>query len=314
QSAREGIIAVDSDSRLTLVNDAALQIFNKAGVTGPFVGQPVEECVPNTRLQNVFQTGRAELDQEQDINGIIIMTNRVPIRVDERIIGAVATFRDKTEFRNLAEKLTGVRNYAESLRAQAHEFMNKLHVIQGMVRMGVYDQLTEYITQIAQQYHAEVGAVVRKIKDPVLAGFILGKQSRARETGGVLLLDEDCFLPEAADSEIVHEIITITGNLIDNALEAVENSVSKCVQAGFFYEDGTLTIIVRDSGTGLDEQSIDHIFVKGYSTKGSQHGMGLYLVRCSLERTGGQISVASQQGQGTQITVTMPYTAKEDVS
>lgn len=312
QSAREGIIAVDSDNKITLVNDAALQIFGKAGITGPFIGQPVEERVPNTRLQSVFQTGNPELDQEQDINGLIIMTNRIPIKVDGKIIGAIATFRDKTEIRNLAEKLVGVRNYAESLRAQAHEFMNKLHVILGMIRMGVYDQLTEYVNQIANQYHAEVGAIVRKIKDPVLAGFILGKQSRAREAGAILLMDEECFLPEAADSEAVHEIITITGNLIDNALEAVENLRSKCVQTGFFYDNGILTIVVRDNGKGIDQQSVDQLFEKGYSTKGAQRGMGLYLVECSLKRIGGQIAVASQPGQGTQFTVTMPYAVRED--
>ncbi|CUH97304.1 Sensor histidine kinase MalK [Propionispora sp. 2/2-37] len=314
QSTREGMIAVDQDGRITLVNDAALQIFAKAGITGPFLGQLVDECVPNTRLQSVFKTGKPELDQEQDMNGITVMTNRTPVSIDGKIIGAIATFRDKTELRNLAEQLTGVRNYAESLRAQTHEFMNKLHVILGMIRMGVYDQLTDYVNQIAHQYQAKVGSIVKKIKDPVLAGFLLGKQSQAKEAGAILVLTEDSFLPESANPETVHEMITIIGNLIDNALDAVENTPDKLIQTGLYYENGQLVIVVNDSGSGLSEQDKDHIFLKGYSTKGDYRGLGLYLVTCSLERIGGRITVASQPGQGTQFTVRSPYTAKEDVA
>lgn len=311
QSVREGILAVDKDSYLTVANEEAIRLFHRAGITGNPIGKKVDEYVPNTRLQNLLRTGEAELDQEQDLNGIIILANRIPIIVDGEIVGAIATFRDKTEIRQLAEKLTGVRIYAEALRSQAHEFMNKLHVILGMIRMGYYDRLNLYIDQIAHQYQVEVGSVVRKIKDPVLAGFLLGKLSLAREAGVEMKLCDTSFLPEPATPEVVHELITIIGNLINNALDAVEKSMSKEIGVNFSYNSNALTIEVSDTGRGMDEETKSNIFVKGYSTKGSGRGLGLHLTQRSIERLDGEISVVSEVGRGSLFKVIVHYWTKE---
>lgn len=311
QSVREGILAVDKDSRMTIVNEAAIKLFQQAGINGNPIGQKVDEYVPNTRLQKVLETGEAELDQEQDLNGIIILANRVPIIVDGEIVGVIATFRDKTEMRQMAEKLTGVSLYAEALRAQTHEFMNKLHVILGMVRLGDYDRLNNYVNQIASRYQAEVGSLVKKIKDPVLAGFIIGKISLAREAGITMTVSEDSFLPEPAEPEVVHELITIIGNLINNSLDAVEKSTCKCVNIDFSWDNDILTIEVSDTGSGIDEGVKNKIFAQGYSTKGTDRGLGLYLIQRSLERLGGQITVISEVGHGALFRVILPYWSKE---
>lgn len=312
QSVREGILAVDKDSRMTIVNEAAIKLFQQAGISGNPIGQKVDEYVPNTRLQKVLETGEAELDQEQDLNGIIILANRVPIIVDGHIVGVIATFRDKTEMRQMAEKLTGVSIYAEALRAQTHEFMNKLHVILGMVRLGDYDRLNNYVNQIASRYQAEVGSLVKKIKDPVLAGFIIGKISLAREAGITMTVSEESFLPEPAEPEVVHELITIIGNLINNSLDAVEQSTFKCINLDFFWDNDILTIEVSDTGPGIDEGEKDKIFAQGYSTKGNDRGLGLYLIQRSLERLGGQINVISEVGHGALFRVILPYWSKEE--
>ena len=311
-SVREGILAVDKESRVTIVNEEAVRLFEQAGIRGNPVGNKVDEYVPNTRLQKVLETGEAELDQEQDINGIIILTNRVPVIVSGEIVGAIATFRDKTEFRNMAEKVMGVSIYAEALRAQTHEFMNKLHVIQGMVRMEYYDRLNHYVNQIASNYQVEVGSVVRKIKDPVLAGFIFGKLSLAREVGVTITVSEESFLPEAAETEVVHELITIIGNLLNNALDAVKDSPVKCIKIDFSWENDILTIEVSDTGPGIKEEEQSEIFVKGYSTKGPNRGIGLYLTGRSIERLGGQIAVISEAGHGALFRVIIPYWSKEE--
>lgn len=312
QSVREGILAVDKESRMTLVNEEAIRLFQQAGISGNPIGKKVDEYVPNTRLQKVLETGEAELDQEQDLNGITILANRIPIIVDGKIVGVIATFRDKTEIRQMAERLTGVSIYAEALRAQTHEFMNKLHVILGMIRMGYYDRLNNYVNQIASKYQAEVGSLVRKIRDPVLAGFIIGKVSLAREVGVNLVVSEDSFVPEPAEPEVVHELITIIGNLLNNSLDAVEQSTSKCINLDLSWDNDILTIEVSDTGPGISEGEQDKIFIQGYSTKGSDRGLGLYLIQKSLERQGGQIAVISQVDHGALFRVIIPYWSKEE--
>ena len=311
QSVREGILAVDKDSRVTIVNEEAKRLFERAGIHHDLFGKKVDEYVPNTRLQQVLDTGKVELDQEQDLNGITILANRIPVIVNDEIVGVIATFRDKTEIRKMAEKLTGVSIYAEALRAQTHEFMNKLHVIQGMVRMECYDRLSNYINQIASNYHVEVGSVVRKIKDPVFAGFLIGKLSLAREAGVTVTVSEGSYLPEPAEPEMVHELITILGNLLNNSFDAVSQTVSKQVAVDFSWDDDILTIEVSDSGSGIAVKDQDRIFTAGYSTKGANRGLGLHLIKQSVERLGGMISVISAPGKGALFQVTIPYWSKE---
>lgn len=312
-SVREGIIAVDNDSRITIVNEEAIRVFQRAGIAGDPLGKKVDEFVPNTRLQSVLKMGQAEFDQEQELGGITLWTNRIPVNVNGDIVGAIATFRDKTELRQMAEKLIGVRTYADALRSQTHEFMNKLHVILGMIRLGYYDRLNDYVNQIAHRYQVEVGSVVRKIKDPVLAGFLLGKLARARELGVDMVLSDTSLLPETADTKVVHELITILGNLIDNAMEAVEDLPTKCVCLELIYDHDQLTILVRDSGHGIDAKEINKVFEKGYSTKGMNRGVGLYLVQRSLAELKGKVTIQSKIGLGTEFHICLPYRSKGDI-
>lgn len=311
QSVREGILAVDNESYITIVNDEAMRIFHQVGIMGNPIGKKVNEYVPNTHLGKVLQTGEAELDQEQDLHGIRILANRTPVILNGEIVGAIASFRDKTEISQMAEKLTDVSNYAEALRSQTHEFMNKMHAIMGMISTKDYDRLTSYVNQIANHYQVEVGSVVSKIKDPVLAGFLLGKISLVREAGGEMILSEGSFLPLPAEPEVVHELIIIIGNLINNALEAVENSKIKRITLDLSYESDILIFEVSDTGQGIDETMQGNIFKKGYSDKGNNRGLGLYLIERSLERLGGEITVVSKVGHGTIFRVVLPYWSQE---
>lgn len=311
QSVREGIVAVDQESKITLVNRTALKLFEKAGLTDNPIGIDIEEFMPSTRLGELLKTGKFELDEEQDLNGITILTNRVPVIVGNHIVGAIATFRDKTEIRVLAEQLTGVRNYADALRAQSHEFMNKLHVILGMVHMGYYDQAVNFINETVNHRKNEIGFVTKNIKDPVLAGFLIGKLSNARESGVDLSVSCDHRVPPPLDSDVSHELITIVGNLIDNAIDAVNDCQAKKIDVGFDYADEILTIEVKDTGKGMSEEQQNHIFEKGFSTKGGNRGFGLYLVAQSVKRLEGELILSSKQEKGTVFAVYIPY--KEEV-
>ncbi len=304
QSVKEGIIAVDKEANVTLINNEAKRLFKKSGLEEDFIGKDVELYMPNSRIKEVLQTGEVQLNEEQNIYGITIVTNRVPLYVKGEIVGAIATFRDKTEIRKLAEELTGIRLYAEALRAQSHEFMNKMHVVLGLTHMKQYEELQKYISGMVSEHQYEIGGIMKRIKSPVFAGFLLGKLSYAREKNIKLIISEDSYMPEIEDESITHELITIVGNLIDNALEAVANCEKKQVEVKIQYGD-TLIITVQDTGKGIQEE-IGALFTKGYSTKGDNRGYGLYLVTESIQRINGKIHVYSLVGKGTTITIEIP--------
>jgi CitB family two-component system sensor histidine kinase MalK len=314
QCVREGILAVDKDSIITIANSEAIRVLKLAGIPGDPIGRQVNEYVPHTRLKDVMNTGQAELDQEQKINGVTILTNRVPVVVDGEIVGAIATFRDMTDMRQLAEELTGVNSYVEALRSQAHEFMNKIHVILGMVRLKFYDKLELYITRIANKDIAESELVGQCIQDPVLGGLLLSKFSRAREMGISMVLAEESFLPEPVDAQVTQELVTIVGNLIDNALDAVKDSLSRQVTVLMKYNKNELTIEVMDCGPGIEQTFVEQIFVKGYSTKEEGHGFGLFLVARSIERLNGTIQVVTTPGNGALFKVIIAYEGKEMIT
>ncbi|MEH7452828.1 DcuS/MalK family sensor histidine kinase [Gottfriedia acidiceleris] len=312
QSVREGIIAIDQEGKITLVNRAARKLFKKAGLEGDPKGLKIEDYLPETRLTRILQSGETEVDQEQDLHGVTILVNRVPVVVDNQPVGAIATFRDKTEVQLLAEQLTGVRNYADALRAHAHEFMNKMHVILGLVRTEQYDTLANYVSETVNHREMEMGFVTKNVQDPVLAGFLIGKLSFARESGASLSFDCTNKIPQPVNPGITQELITIIGNLVDNAMEAIANSLVKKVDLKLDYAEDILTIEVKDTGMGMTNAIQNKIFDKGFSTKGENRGVGLYLLAQGIERLEGDLIISSKPGKGTNFAVYIPYKAEDE--
>lgn len=306
--AREGIMAFDKDSNITLVNQEAARLIKKMGIDDDPKGRKVKDVIPELSINSVIDTGCKALDQEIFFNDQSVIANIIPIRVDHRISGAVATFRDKTEIRQMAEQLTGARSYAEALRAQTHEFMNKLHVILGMVQLEYYDQLIDFVQGITEKFQTEVGFITSRFKDPVLAGFILGKVSFVRENGGKLSISEASFMPTIKDSEIEKDIITILGNLIDNSLDSLKGRKVKNIEVEIVPLTGNqLSITVSDTGIGMSNEVLKNAFDKGFSTKGNDRGFGLYIVNNSANKLNGKVKIASELGKGTRINVVFPY-------
>lgn len=310
QSTKEGIVAVDKSLRITLINAEARRLLAKVGQLQDPLDKQVEHFWPLLRMDRVLAKGEPLVDIEVEQSGATLLVNVVPVEVNGTIEGAIATFRDKTEISLLLERLSGISLYAEALRAQTHEFMNKLHVIMGLTHMRSYDRLEEYLKDIMLNIQTEADTMIRLIKDPVVVGFLLGKLSRIREAEARLVLAEDSGLPECANHEISRELVTIAGNLLDNALEAVQGVADKQIRLGFHHKDGLLTLTVSDNGAGISRESGDHMYEQGYSTKGEDRGIGLYLVTRSLTKMGGSIHWQSRPGQGTVFTVQLPYPAK----
>lgn len=306
QSVREGILAVDKSGVITVANQAAKQILQTAGIFDDLVGRKADDVIPRTRLNDVLISGAAEFDKEQDINGVIILTNRVPLKVNNETVGSIATFRDMTEIRRMAEELTGVNAYVEALRSQAHEFLNKLHVILGLVCLKKYDRLTDYIAKVVNENEEEVEYISERIKNPLIAGFLLSKLSRARELDIQMILTEDSYLPDQDRQELTTGLITIIGNLLDNAFEAITDTAIREVMLSIKPEAKTLVVQVLDSGAGLDPLIIEQIFEKGFSTKAENRGWGLYLVSMTIEKLHGQIDVFRGIPRGMVFKATLP--------
>lgn len=299
QSVHEGIVAVDEHQRITLVNKSALHLFKNAGLSEEPIGRKITDYLPNTKLDRVIDTGESERDDEQTLNGISILTNREPLIVNQKVIGAISTFRDKTEVNQLAKQLTGVRTYVEALRAQSHEFKNRLHVILGLVQMEAYDELEAFIRKIIDHNNQEVESVTRSIKDPVLAGFLMGKMSYARERNVTFTISKDTLIEIPISLEISHELITIIGNLVDNSIEALSNTKEKKLVLQLTEYNNKLLIMISDTGPGITQDGLEKIFEKGFSTKGTNRGFGLYLMKQSVEKLNGSYMMSTNENGTT---------------
>ncbi|MDU2063600.1 MAG: DcuS/MalK family sensor histidine kinase [Sporomusaceae bacterium] len=288
QGIKEGVIAINREGLITLVNEASLQLLG----AGDYLGKPVEELVPNTRLNEVIKTGCPEYNQVQDLQGKRIVTNRIPILVRGQVVGAVATFRDITEMKELADELTGIRTYTEALRAQAHEFMNKLHVVWGLVKLECYSEATDYIRSIVSHAETEAEFVISRIKNPAVAGLLIAKFSTMREAGTSLCIDPESTLAEKT-CLVNAELITILGNLLDNAIEAVRFQDKREVHLFLQGDETELMLEICDSGQGIEADVSQQIFDWGFSTKGGQRGVGLFLVDEIVKKYNGVLEFAN---------------------
>ena len=303
-SLKEGVVAVDVEGRVTLINPAASEIL----LSGP--GKEIAHTPLLADLQEVLQTGEPIYDRELGCNGFLLISNTVPVRSQNAIVGAISTFRDKTEVSQLLQRLDGMVNYVDALRTTSHEFMNKLHVILGLLNMKSYDKLEEYVLQTAHTYQADIGEIQHRIKSPVVAGFLIGKIQRAKERGFTLNLAEESLVPDCPNEKQVTVLVTVLGNLIENALDAMSGQEEGEVSLLLHYQDGWLSGEVSDDGPGIPAANIDAIFNKGFSTKGENRGVGLFLANQQLHELGGTLSVESEPGVFTQFFVHLPWDSK----
>lgn len=306
RTVKEGIIVINRDSQITQINDEAIRILRIKQRKETIIDRDVRQIIPNTRLQDVMLSGESEYDREQNINGIVILTSRTPLFVNGELIGAIASFRDMTEIRQLAENLTGVNRYADALRSQSHEFNNKLHVIYGLAFNDNNHELIDYLEKLMGTQAQESEQISQSIHDPIIAGFLNSKFSRARELGVTLDFYTQGQLHSIGDSSTAHKLVTILGNLIDNGLDAVQFLDHKHITIKLEIDDHNFIIEVKDNGQGIAKEHSQQIFTKGYSTKGDNRGFGLYLVLASVDELNGHIELRESDTQGACFTVLIP--------
>lgn len=303
----EGLIAIDKLGRITLINDSALSIlhFENKVNKDEIIGRNVEEIIPNTRMIKVLETGECEFEKEQRINNTIIMTNRIPIMNRGKIVGAIASFRDKTEVTKLAEELTGAQKMAWSLRAQNHEFMNRLHTIAGLIQLEEYDEALQFISDIAKVRSNVSSILTENIKDTALSALLLSKYNKAEEYRIKLKIDENSRVTRLPEGMTSDEIVSVIGNLIENSIDEVENDGTGYVHIKMYGDEQYLRIIVRDNGGGIPLEYREKIYEQGFSTKEGQRGHGMYIVKKIIDEYSGTIDCKVDEGVLWNISIPM---------
>ncbi|RHW38555.1 sensor histidine kinase [Lysinibacillus yapensis] len=303
----EGIIAVDKELTITIFNKKACEILGIGGEPSLYIGKNIYEVLPDTRLPEIVLSGTPVFDQEIYVNGHSILSNRVPILVNDKKVGAVAVFKDLTAIKKLAEELTGVKAFVQALRVQTHEYKNKLHTISGLLHLGHTKQALEYLSQVKEEHENVTKFLNERIYNENISGLLLSKISRGKELGiGVIIDKESKFtkFPEKLDH---HDFVVLFGNLIENAFDsfATSENKEKEVHISIDDHDGMLAIMVADNGIGMSEEVRSRIFESGYSTKAKENrGIGLFLVNEIVQKGNGTIEVTSEPNKGTTFLIT----------
>jgi two-component system CitB family sensor kinase len=302
-SIREGVLGVDSADRVTFANDGARDLLD---LPERCVGRRTDELALSPAVVDVLQGRVVGTDVVVLHRDRALVVNRRTARTSGqegprsgRPIGTVITLRDRSDLIAVQRQLGATRSATETLRAQTHEFDNQLHIISGLVQMGEYDEVREYLATLTRKRAAFDASITERLHDPALAALLVAKSSLATESSVALALVDTSHCPKL-EPGLGTDVATVLGNLVDNALDAVANAEHAAVAVEVTADDDELRLVVTDTGPGVPEGAVDQVFARGYSTKSSAvaggRGVGLALVRTICERRGGWVSVRAGDG------------------
>ena len=304
ESLDEGIVAVDKVGKVQFINKSAVEMLTTDGKEEAFIGKYVSNLSNTIPALNPLCASEISRSVSSAYDNILIDT--IPIKENDSVTGTVGILHDRKEYTKLMEDLTGTRYLVDSMRANNHDFTNKLHVILGLIQMEMYDEATSYIQNITMVQRETISKVMNCINEPAIAALLIGKIARASELNVKFVLREGCYYSSADISLPSEVLVTVIGNLIENAFESMNDmnyDGQKELLFGMYSKPGALLITADDTGSGISDNNIGRIFENGFSTKGSGRGTGLYQVKNLIEAAGGKINVESQEGIGTSFTV-----------
>jgi two-component system CitB family sensor kinase len=301
-SVREGLLLLDGNGRVQLVNDEARRLL---ALPEDVVGRPVEDLGLAPGLVAAARGRTAESDDLYLAGERMLVVSAAPARWDGRDVGSVVTLRDHTELRSVTGELEVVRRLTESLRSQNHESANRLHTVVSLIEMGRPDDAVEFATSELHLAQLLTDQVVGAVEDPVLAALLLGKTAEGAERGIDLAITG--AVP-AGTTIPARDLVTVVGNLVDNAFDAVALADPRRVAVGLEGDAGTLVVRVGDSGPGLDADAAERVLDRGWTTKaepGTGRGLGLALVVQVARKHDGDVAVGRSTLGGAEFTVTL---------
>ncbi|WP_157597463.1 ATP-binding protein [Streptacidiphilus rugosus] len=299
---REGVLAFDPSGRVSVVNDEARRLLG----LGTALGSRLEELLPDGRLRRALagDLGPDEIHVLTDSHCLAV--NRMPVVLHGRALGAVVTVRDRTEIVGMLRELDSVRGLTDALRAQQHEFANRMHTLAGLLELGEQQEALDYAVELASADRSRAEEVRERIGNSLMVGLIVAKCTVAAERGVELTLDPESKL--GTDPGHLRRLLTVVGNLLDNAVDAAAGSRPAQVQLLVAETPRSITVRVQDTGPGVPDEALPHIFEDGYSTRPdrgtARRGLGLAMVHRLVTRHGGEIVVSA--GPGAVFTVRLP--------
>lgn len=302
---KEGIITLDNKGDLIQYNQEASRILKLAGIEPKDIISELPQDVDSDLSVQSY-------DNELSIGKGSILYKISPLRDGkDRILGHVINFRDTTEVREMAEELTGIKKMAWSLRAQNHEFQNKLHTIGGLIQLGETDEAIKFIQAAARNNSDLNNFITNKIKNMNIAALILSKYYKAEESRVILDLDSESSLGETTPGIRSDEIGTIIGNLIENALDAVSTDGTGKISVFIKEDKDKIVMKVSNNGPHIPDEIKDKIFNPNFSTKPGQRGVGLNLVENIVRRNNGKIELI--QDDDVVFLITLPVEGEKTV-
>jgi two-component system CitB family sensor kinase len=302
----EGVITIDARGRVSLVNEGARRLLN-LGTTA--LHSTVEELLPPGRLRDLMTGAAGEaVDETVLTDDYVLIVTRMPVTHGGRPLGAVITIRDRTELAGLVRELDSVRSLTDALRAQQHEHANRMHVLAGLLELGRYDEAQHYLDELSAASTGAAETLREQIGDPNIVALLLAKGTIAAERGVELEITADADVATVGADVKARVLVSIIGNLVDNAIDAAAASESEQPRVDVELRRSSeteLEITVTDNGPGVDD--VNRVFADGYSTKpprdGAPRGLGLALVHRLVVRNRGRISVTNDGGAIFRVTL-----------
>ncbi|WP_329128001.1 sensor histidine kinase [Streptomyces sp. NBC_01465] len=298
-AVREGLLMLDSRRRIALINDGGRELL---GLGADAVGRSAADLGLPAPLTGALLSSEPRVDELHLTADRVVVVNTRPVRGGEQR-GTVVTLRDHTELQALSGELDSERDFTQALRSQAHEAANRLHTVVSLIELDRTQEAVDFATAELELAQTLTDRVVGAVAEPVLAALLLGKAAQANERGVELVLADDSDIKEGLLPP--RDLVTLLGNLIDNALDAAQGSEGARVTVTVRAAHRELLLRVTDTGPGVPPSEAEEIFRPGWSTRGEGRGLGLALVRQTAHRNGGQVTVS-----GSEFTVTLPL-AKE---
>ncbi|MFD6332900.1 ATP-binding protein [Streptomyces niveus] len=308
-AVREGLLMLDGRRRIALINDGGQELL---GLDDSAVGRNIDELGLPAPLVGALLASEPRVDEVHMTADRIVVVSTRPVIGGERR-GTVATLRDHTELQALSGELDSERGFTQALRSQAHEAANRLHTVVSLIEMGRVDEAVEFATAELELAQVLTDRVVGAVAEPVLAALLLGKAAQANERGVELVLAEDSRIDDGVlpSSLAARELVTMLGNLIDNAMDAAQGSDGARVTVTALVENGELLLRVRDTGPGVAPGDMEEVFRRGWSTRGAERGLGLALVRQAVHRARGTVELTPGRTGGAEFTVRLPLGARD---
>ncbi|ANU27572.1 ATP-binding protein [Planococcus versutus] len=302
----EGVVAIDQDGRITSMNQSAQAMLNLDELP---LNAHIDEVLPDSKMREFFKAGPAVRNEEMLLENKVLILNRTFIYgEDDEVVGIVSTFRDKTDIQEMLRALSEIQQYSESLRAQTHEYTNKLYAVSGLLELGQTEEAIDLLQMEKRTHKVKTEHMLEQIHDKKVQAILLGKMGKASEQKVEFSIDANSSLTSLPAHIDILKIINILGNLIDNAIEEVTKKMTK--EISFFITDigNDVVIEVEDNGTGFSEEEINQLFAIGFSTKleKKDRGYGLAIVKQAVDDLKGTIEVYSNHQDKTVFTVFLP--------